>query len=118
MTANGDLCYVSTTILTLFSHTRQLPRLPAWPIVYQFYMGVDPPLFLVLEDRVQAPHMRRKLHSKLVSFVEVSRRLFAKPDTGRRARDDDRSRWQSGALREETHELSAAEDHVTDRITN
>lgn len=76
-------------------------------------MGADPPLFLVLEDRVQAPHMRRKLHNKLVSLVEVGRRLLAKPDTGRRARDDDRPRWQGGALGEEAHELGAAEDHIT-----
>jgi hypothetical protein len=73
--------------------------------------------FLILHDIVQAADTRKDLNNELISLVEVRLRFPPHPDTGWRSRDDDRPRQQSCSLRQETHKLWDAKDHVTTMLS-
>jgi hypothetical protein len=56
--------------------------------------------------------MGQDLDDELIPIMQQLLRLLCKPDTGRRARDDERARLQRRALGDEAHNLRDGEDEV------
>lgn len=83
--------------LCLFNHERQFEGTTNFYCYRAVVLGFLGLLF-VLELTVQSSNMWQDFHCKLIAIPDAHLGILARAHTSWRARDDDRSHWQSSSL--------------------